>query len=174
MWIVLTAVLIALSVAFVIFVWNPFDNGVGKEQLPEVARALMITGAKGAVTRVDHVGSDIWFSFERLDESEPSTSVALRIPRKDWSRKIEPGLREYYESRGFEYCENQENQSILARVIIPIDNIWDRASGAQAAHAARLLLQKLEISLDARFKPTELGPISMRALEPSNLNKVNQ
>ena len=139
---------------------------IDRSEFANELRSLLLLTENGSFCRFDHVGSDIWFSFERLSGSDTSAVLALRIPKQDRTVSAAEALQNVYESQGFQFeWTEQENESLLARVEITVEDIWNEYSGVNGAHAARLLIDELGLGHDARFSFKTLGKGSRRALD---------
>ena len=78
-------------------------------------------------------------------------------------------LRRVFEAHGFEFEEKSDNPALLARVLMSVDDVFDRSSGARGAYAARLLLDVVGVGRSERFRITESGQASKRILENREL-----
>ena len=59
---------------------------------------------------------------------------------------------------GFEFSETEpDNLSLLAIVSVPVSDIWNKASGARPAHAARILVEEVGLPRSERFDVAESG-----------------
>ena len=132
-------------------IFDPFARNLSRERIPDIVRNLLIQSRNGAFRRLDHRESDFWFSIERLDGSDSTAVLALRIPRRDWSVTIVQELQSTFESHGFEWVDEKDNPSLLGKVIIPVQDIWAKSSGAKGGYAARLLMDTVGLPVDARF-----------------------
>jgi len=150
------------------------SNQVRIKDFPDIVRGLLISGENGAITKVEDKESGNWFSFERVSGSDTSAVLALRIPRRQRTTGLETELEEVYRAQGFRFSTDNSNISLLGRVVIPIEDIWNKSSGAEGAHAAHLLLNAIGVAANARFKVHDLGPVSMRALGKGHTHRVNQ
>ena len=163
-------ILVVVVVTFLVLtIWQPSARNQGIEEFPDRIRYLLAHRENGSYYRYEHRESDVWFSFERLSGTDTAAVLALRIPRREWTEDIAGELRRTYESHGFEFVEEEDNLSLIARVLIPVADIWNKASGARGAHAGRLLLETIGIPKDARFKGTDVGKPSRRALDNKEL-----
>ncbi len=111
---------------------------------------------------MDFKKSKFWLSFERVSGDDKAAVIALRIPKHDSIVSIEDELRRQMEANGFMYCEEKDSFSLIAKVLIPVEDIWHSASGAKAAHAARIYLSLSDIPPNARFDYFFTGPVSRR------------
>ena len=162
-WIIAIAVAIALVVVlFVWMIWVGGGRNIGRDSFPNQIRHLLILGENGAHKRFNDRESDFWFSLERLKASDSSAVLALRIPRRDSTLAAADELRKTYDAHGFEWAEEEDNPSLLAKVLIPVEDIWTKSSGARGAHAARLLLDASGVPQNARFNIEEGGHRSKR------------
>ena len=159
---------------FVIFVvmvelkiWNPWQRKVGIEEISGILHFAFFRHQNGGTVKFQHRGSDAWFSFERVEGEDDSNSAlaALRIPRVTWKRAKSADLNEVFGKHGFEVDTDAANESLIGRVLIPIDDIWDEASGASAAYAARVLMEATDIGLDQKFAVKDIGVPSRRYAE---------
>lgn len=156
---------IVVTVLIGLFIWHRHTRVRRREDFPDMIRALLILRKNGAISRLNHIGSSIWFSFERSGGSNKAAIVSLRIPR------LQETIREFDEivknlgTNGFEVVVEENNPSLLARVPIAVDDIWDESCGARGAHAARILLAAIGLPNSAQFRLVEFGEPSRRALE---------
>ena len=163
-------IIVVLVVALVaLTIWQPFGKNQSSADFPDRIRYLVGHRENGSFYRFDHKGSNVWFSFERLSGSDFDAVLALRIARNERTEAQADELFRVYESHGFEIMSEEDNPSLIARVLIPVKDIWDKSSGAKGAHAARLLLETIGIPRNARFKGTDVGKPSRRALENTEL-----
>ena len=162
-WLVVLAIAAALVVGF--FAWSIWVGGgrnIGRDRFPDTVRRFLLLFENGAFVRFDDRGSDFWFSFERLDGSDIRATLSLRIPRQDVTLAVANDLRSAYDAHGFEWTEEMGNPSLLAKVLIPVEDIWDKTSGAKGAHAARLLLEIVGLPPNSRFNVRQGGHASKR------------
>jgi hypothetical protein len=162
-----TSVIAACVLGLVI--WNPARN-LSQNEFSDSIRGLLIARKNGSTIRFDHTGSDIWFGLERYRGSNKSAVLALHIPRSECTVNVGSELQRIYESNGFEFSE-EDGPSLLARVLISVDDIWDKASGATGAHAGRIFLEAVGLPRSARINMTEFGEPSKRALRNRELFK---
>ena len=148
-----------------VMIRNPFARNLGAEDFSELIRGLLIARANGSRIRIDHQGSEVWFAFERRSGSDKDAVLTLRIPRMEWSERLVTDIRRIYESHGFEFTEDESDKWLLGQVVISVDNIWARASGSRGAYAGRLFIEAIGLPQGAKFKTTEFGEPSKRALE---------
>jgi hypothetical protein len=127
------------------------ERNVGRDRFPDIVRQLLMMGADGAYRRFDHRSSDFWFSIERVQGSDDSADLALRIPRTEEVLALGEELRRKFSAHELRWASEENNPSLLAKVLLPVDDIWAKNSGASGAHAARLLLEALQIPQSARF-----------------------
>ena len=143
-------------------IWNPFARNLKREDFSRCIFDLLITSKNGGIIRFDDNDSEIWFSFARASGSDTDATLALRIPRMAWAESMADDLHQTYKSHGFEFVYEMDNQSLLAQVLIHVDDIWDSACGAKGAHAARLLLDAAGISQNATFRLSDFREPSKR------------
>ena len=141
-------------------IWNPFGRNLSRDDFSHLILGLLISSENGGIIRLDQNGSEIWFSFARASGTDTTAILALRIPRGEWSNTVAEDLRQTYEAHGFEYLEEPDNKSLLAQVLIPVDDIWEKACGARGAHAARLLLDTIGSPRSARFRSSDFRKAS--------------
>jgi hypothetical protein len=146
-------------------IWNPSQRRVGLDELPDILRANLLRHADGGITRLQHRDSDLWFSFERMSGTESEATLALRIPHKPWRQGFGQQFPAIFESNGFDVVLEKDNASIAAKVLIHIEDIWEKSSGAKPTHAARLLLQGLDLEANQKFAIRELARLSDRYLQ---------
>lgn len=150
-------VVLVVAGLIALIIWEPFARKLGQDVFPDIIRTLLIRTENGGFCRFDHRDSDIWFSIERLRGSGSNAVLALRIPRRDWTLGAADELRRVFESNGYRFVVESDNPSLLAKVLIPVDDIWPMSSGASGAHAARLFLQVVGLGQGARFNVEEGG-----------------
>ena len=150
-WVIAIAVVAVIIGLLTLMIREGGGRNVGRDGLPDLARLVLIQCENGGFKRFDDRNSDVWFSLERLSGTDTSAVLALRIPRIERAVAVADDLRKVYVSNGFEWSDEGGNPSLLARVLIPVDNIWAKASGAKGAHAVRLFLDTLGVSKKARF-----------------------
>ena len=143
-------------------IWNPFGRNLSREDFSRCILDLLITSKNGGIIRFDVNDSEVWFSFARVSGSDTAAMLALRIPRGEWTDSVTKDLRQIFESHGFEFVDELDNPSLLAQVLIRVDDIWDKACGAKGAHAARLLLDAIGIPQNARFRISDFREPSKR------------
>ena len=158
-WILLV---VGIAVAFfgvmaIFAIWNPLERNVGVDDFSEILHRSFFRHRNGGVTKFAHRGSDAWFSFERLEGDGNRAVAALRIPWVTWTRADDPDLNAIFGKHGFEVDTTVANESLIGHVLIPVEDIWDTASGARAAYAARLLMQATNIGMDQKFAVKEIG-----------------
>ena len=164
-WVVLGLLVFAILVLIIVdAIWRPHMKNLSQESLPGVVRQLLISKENGGHSRIDFRGSNVWFSFERLSGSDTDAVLALRIPRRSWTEVVIDSLRQSYAANGFEFQDEDGNPSLIGRVLIPIEDIWNETSGAKGAHAARILINLIELPKSARFDVDDAGPASKRIL----------
>ena len=146
-------------------VWGRRLKITRRDELPDTVRVLLILRANGAISRLNHIGSDFWFSFERVSGSDKSAVMALRIPRLEQTVTCSDGISEAFTQHGYQLILDDDNPSLVGHVLISVDDIWAKASGAQGAHAARILLDSVGIPSEAKFRLVEFGDPSKRALQ---------
>ncbi len=157
---IVAAVIIAGVLAMMIR--DPVARNLKREDFSTSVLNLLITSKNGGIIRFDHNDSDLWFSFVRASGSDTEATVALRIPRMEWAESMSDDLRQTYTSHGFEFVCEDDSQSLLAQVLIQVDDIWDSACGARGAHAARLLLDAAGIPQNATFRLSDFREPSDR------------
>jgi hypothetical protein len=123
----------------------------------------------GSYIRFDCRKSGIWFSFERLSGSDYDAVLSLRIPKADWSAPFADEIPKVFQAHEFEYFPEQDSHSLLGIVNIPVDDIWAKSSGSRGAYAARLFLDTIGHLPSTKFKASEIGRPSRRALDDKNL-----
>jgi hypothetical protein len=160
MFLLVVAVIVVGVLAMMI--WNPFARNLSREDFSRCILDLLITSKNGGIIRFDDNHSGIWFSFSRASGSDTSATLALRIPRIERTESMVDDLRQVYESHGYEFIDEVDNQSLLAQVLIPVHDIWDSACGAKGAHAARLLLDATGIRSNASFRLSDFRDPSKR------------
>ena len=147
-WIIGIGVLVLLVGA--VLLWPHPD--IGRDYLPDLTRQLMVRSQNGGFVRFDDRKSDFWFSLERTDGDDVSATCALRIPRNSRVLAASDTLQNAFLSNGFEWVSEDANPSLLAKVYISVDDIWNKTSGAQGAHAIRILLNEIGMPTNARLK----------------------
>ena len=158
-------VLLPLAVLFVLAViWHRRLKIRRRDDLPDVVRALLILMANGGIYRLNHIGSDFWFSFERVSGAGGTAVLALRIPRVERTIVDSDNIVNAFTRQGFQVVSETDNPSLIARILISVDDIWDKACGSNGSHAARILLETVRIPSTAKFRLVEFGDPSKRAL----------
>lgn len=158
--------------AIAMTIWNPFNQNLSREDFPDLIRDLLIGMENGAYSRLDSRQSKIWFSFERLSGTDTEATLALRIPRTDESERLSGELRRIFDSQGYVLVDEVDNPSLLAKVLVPVADIWEKNSGTTGAHAARLYLETVGIPMNARFRLTALGKVSRRLEKEEFFDRV--
>jgi hypothetical protein len=126
---------------------------VGREHFPAIVRKLLVQAKNGGYIRLDDRASDFWFSIERFDGDDESAVFVLRVPRHERVTSNIEGLRTAMQSNGFDWVdEGDDNLSLVAKVFVPIANIWDQSSGASGGHAIRLLLNEAKLPPNSKFR----------------------
>ena len=144
--------------------WQPGTKNNGIEALPGFLRSLYAATENGSILRVRHRGSGIEFSFARIAGEDTEATVELRIPRADWSVNNAGKIAESLLTKGFQYRKEELSTGLFATVTLEIPNIWDNASGATGAHAARILTESIGLPSDSRFDERVFGESSKRLL----------
>ena len=158
MWIYIIAGISATIVCLIVLtVWDPFTRNLGIEKLPDIVRMLLIRMENGGFCRLDHRDSDVWFSIERLDGTDTAATLALRVPRQEWTLAVADELHKTYESLGFEWVDEVDNPSLLAKVLIPIDDIWAISSAAPANRVVRLFVDAVGLPASAKYSLEQAG-----------------
>lgn len=163
--VLLSIVVAVMAILVAIIIWHRRSRIRSREDFPDMIRALLILRENGAIFRLNHIGSSFWFSFERLSGSDMAAILALRIPRLQRSIRVYDEIIKELTAQGFEVKVEDDNPSLIARVLISVDDIWDKSCGAQGAHAARILLRAIGLSSSAQFRLVEFGQPSRRSLE---------
>jgi hypothetical protein len=174
LWTAVPLVLASLIVLVIlaVIIWRRFNQNVSREDFSDVIRDLLIGMENGAFSRLDCKDSDVWFSFERISGTDTDATLALRIPRTECSERLSSELHRVLKSQGFELIDEVDNPSLLAKILIPIADIWEKNSGATGAHAARIFLEIIGISLNARFRISEMGKVSRRCVRDEFIDRV--
>ena len=162
-------VLIPLSLIGIVFLaivitrfWNPFCLNLTRSDFSDVIRGLMIGKENGSYLRLDSRSTGVWFSVERLRGSDVEATLSLRLSRNEKSERAIGELYRLYDSHGFRLEECEDNPSLIAKVTIPVDDIWAKNSGSNCSHAARLYLDVLGEPIDAKYKADDFGAQSRR------------
>ena len=155
-WLVVKVAFFTLVVIIALVLWSGRARKITRGVFPELMRELLIFRKNGAIKRFDDPNSDFWFSVERQKGSGDSAVLDLRIPKTDTTLALLCDLRQTFDSNGFDWREERDSLSLVAKVVIPVSDIWAKSSGAEPAHAARLLLDSLEYPREAQFKLVEL------------------
>ena len=163
---------LAALLAAILKLWNPSRACRTVDEFPEIVRAMVIRLENGSFCRLDHCGSSLWFSFERQSGDGEEAQVALRLPKNTWTAGHEDKIEEVYKNHGFEFSRENDSYSLLGIVKIRIADIYDPVSAARSAHAARLFLQTIGVDQFAKFRVSEEGMPSKRAL--ANADKIKE
>ncbi len=158
-WVIGIGILVLLAIGALVL-WPHSD--VSQESLPDVVRNLLVRYRNGAFYRLDDKTSGFWFSMERFEGDDLSATFALRIPRHERTITATDELKQAFLSNGLDWVEEVDNPSLLAVVFVPVDNIWDKSSGARGAHAVRILLEKAGLSPNTKLKLDRQGKPSDR------------
>lgn len=148
--------------------FNPFQRNVQLNEFPDIIRANLIRHENGGITKFRHRASTRWFSFERVEGSGNRAILALRIPQQTWAFATNKDVKKVFEENGFEAALTHDDASLHARIMIPVDDIWHRSSGAEAARAAGVLMQAVGIGINEKFAVEDLGMPSPRYQENSD------
>jgi hypothetical protein len=118
-----------------------------------------------SVLNITHRDSDIEFSFVRARGEGIEATVEFRVPRADWSINSGGSIEAAFQAQGFEYFKDKSMSGHIFVVTIEVPNIWDTASGATGAHAAKILIQAVGLDEKARFDARFVGMSSERISE---------
>lgn len=143
--------------------WDPGRRNLTQVAIPSVLRNFLVSRENGSYCRIDFRKSELWFSFERAGGTDTDADISLRIPRSEVSEERIEAIVGAFDRNGFKFvAADNDNLSLIGEVRIHIDDIWDEASGAPGAHAARILMAELGLPVDATFNVTEVGKASSR------------
>ena len=161
---ILLIFVIALIGIWCFLAWQPGTKNKGIEALPSFLRSLYAAMENDSILRVRNRGSEVEFSFVRIAGENEEATVELRIPRADWSVNNADKIFQSFLTHGFQFRREDISTDLLASVTLEIPNIWDSASGATGAHAARILIQTIGLGDDTRFDVRSIGETSRRIL----------
>ena len=174
----LEILLLGGSIAFLFFcimlalkVWNPAQRNIGVNDISDILHKALIRHEDGGITKLQHRRSDAWFSYERLEGKDDSAVLALRIPRVTWNRAGDADLNDIFGKHDFVVDTDCANESLVGRILINVDDIWDKASGSAGAYAARILMEATNMGLNDRFFVKDLGIPSKRYVENAGVRR---
>jgi len=166
-WIILSVLVVVPVVFWLLFGWQPLWRSLGREDFGRLLYSLLILREDGGSLHVEHRESDVAFDFFRGRGSTANgATIVLKIPRAPWSVTRKDELREALVSNLYDVklIDDPDAQGV-AEIEIPVEDIWEKWSGATAARAAHLVLETVGIRRDAKFKLSLRGESSTRWLD---------
>ena len=106
----------------------PWQRNVGVDEFPRILHIAFFQHQNGGIIQFRQMGSDMWFSFERIEGKGANALVALRIPRVTWQRARGANPEEVFGKHGFDFDSDAANKSLIGCIPIVIEDTSARSA----------------------------------------------
>lgn len=144
--------------------WQPLAKNQTRRDFEHWVSCLLTLKENGGILRIAQRKGPVFIEFVRESGDDDSATLAMKIPRRRWSEEKKQEICNTLGSQCFDIHRPEDEEEILLQVRIPVTDIWEECAGAKGAHAARLVMDTLEVEKDARFDCPLFGYPSKREL----------